>query len=204
MATAAWVLAAFVGYQPIWADDAGASQSPLAREIEQQFGPVRSTSSSTAEASTIPQQMRLAGRELAAGRTELALRQQRQLLDSLDALLSTVPPASQPGDPSSSPESQLAGAESGSPEDAGRQQGGPGAGAAREASSQSTPGRSSSVGVVERRRGLATAVWGHLPDREREQMMQAYDDEFLPEYAELVESYYEALAAERLSQPLAD
>lgn len=49
----------------------------------------------------------------------------------------------------------------------------------------------------ERRLGLATAVWGHLPPKVREQMQSAFSETYLPEYDELVRRYYEALAARR-------
>jgi hypothetical protein len=45
--------------------------------------------------------------------------------------------------------------------------------------------------------GLATAAWGHLPPKVREQMRSAISEEFLPEYDELIRRYYEALATRR-------
>lgn len=61
------------------------------------------------------------------------------------------------------------------------------------------------VADLEHRRNLATAVWGHLPDREREVMLQSYRETFLPGYEDLVEDYYQALAKQRLAtDPLLD
>lgn len=37
-------------------------------------------------------------------------------------------------------------------------------------------------------------VWGHLPDKLRQQMSQYYKDEFTPKYAELLKLYYSSLA----------
>ncbi len=39
-------------------------------------------------------------------------------------------------------------------------------------------------------------LWGHLPEREREQMMQSFSDEFLPKYELEIEQYYERLSEE--------
>ncbi|MEZ6056427.1 MAG: hypothetical protein R3C01_06955 [Planctomycetaceae bacterium] len=44
------------------------------------------------------------------------------------------------------------------------------------------------------RRRLATSVWGHLPDRIREQLQGSYRERYLPEYADLVEDYYRSLS----------
>jgi hypothetical protein len=41
---------------------------------------------------------------------------------------------------------------------------------------------------------LMKEAWGHLPERMREQMMQASSDEFLPEYREQLEAYFRRLA----------
>ncbi len=53
-----------------------------------------------------------------------------------------------------------------------------------------------SDGEIQRRRQLATSVWGHLPPREREKMEGAFSERFLPLYDDLVRQYYEALATE--------
>ncbi len=46
-------------------------------------------------------------------------------------------------------------------------------------------------------RGLMKEAWGHLPQREREQMMQMSPERFLPQYELLIERYYRRLAEER-------
>lgn len=43
-------------------------------------------------------------------------------------------------------------------------------------------------------------VWGHLPDKLRQQMSQYYKDEFTPKYAELLKLYYSSLA-DRTARP---
>jgi hypothetical protein len=39
-------------------------------------------------------------------------------------------------------------------------------------------------------------LWGQLPEREREQMMQTFSDEFLPKYQSEIEQYYQRLSEE--------
>jgi hypothetical protein len=40
-------------------------------------------------------------------------------------------------------------------------------------------------------------VWGHLPEKMREQMQNSLDEQFLPKYEKLIEDYYRRLAEER-------
>ena len=39
-------------------------------------------------------------------------------------------------------------------------------------------------------------LWGHLPERSREQMMQSFSEEFLPKYELEIEQYYRRLSEE--------
>ena len=41
---------------------------------------------------------------------------------------------------------------------------------------------------------LVRDVWGTLPERQRDEMLQPLAEEFLPEYAADIEAYFEALA----------
>jgi hypothetical protein len=50
----------------------------------------------------------------------------------------------------------------------------------------------SSIDVV----NLLKDAWGNLPEREREQMLQAPAEKFLPKYELLIERYYKRLAEE--------
>ncbi|RLS58780.1 MAG: hypothetical protein DWH91_01780 [Planctomycetota bacterium] len=43
----------------------------------------------------------------------------------------------------------------------------------------------------------ATAVWGHLPQREQEAVMRTLTESLLPEYATQIQDYYRALAEEK-------
>ena len=41
---------------------------------------------------------------------------------------------------------------------------------------------------------VAKEVWGHLPDKVRQQVTQYYKEEFMPRYADLLKQYYASLA----------
>jgi TolA-binding protein len=43
---------------------------------------------------------------------------------------------------------------------------------------------------------LIKQVWGHLPDRARQEMQNATVEDFLPKYQQVIEDYYRRLAAE--------
>lgn len=175
--------------------------STLQQQLEQTFGSEQPSPAGPSELGGLPDRMAQAGRELTSRRASEALQTQRQILEALDQWLqSTAPqPESTSGQPKD--DASVAGASEQPSDAAGSERGPQGDGAARE----STPGGHGArptVVQLERRRGLATAVWGHLPDRELEQMLQSYSEDYLPEYADLVERYYEALAAERLKDGL--
>ncbi len=49
---------------------------------------------------------------------------------------------------------------------------------------------------------MVKAIWGNLPERSREQMLQSFSDEFLPKYELEIEQYYRRLSEEQgKSQP---
>ncbi|HTU27650.1 MAG TPA: hypothetical protein VMF30_19725 [Pirellulales bacterium] len=50
-------------------------------------------------------------------------------------------------------------------------------------------------------RSLMKDVWGQLPAREREQMLQSPPEQFLPKYELLLEKYYKRLADEQQRRP---
>ena len=63
------------------------------------------------------------------------------------------------------------------------------------------------VGKSERENGEAADVkdvlrriWGHLPEKMREQMQAQLSEQFLPKYEKLIEEYYKRLAEERLDK----
>ena len=41
------------------------------------------------------------------------------------------------------------------------------------------------------------SLWGNLPVRSREQMLQSFSDEFLPKYEIEIEQYYRRLSEEQ-------
>lgn len=48
---------------------------------------------------------------------------------------------------------------------------------------------------------LVKQLWGHLPERSREQMLQSFSDEFLPKYELEIEQYYRRLSEEQEESP---
>ena len=48
--------------------------------------------------------------------------------------------------------------------------------------------------IQNRRSALVRDVWGHLPDRLREQLLNADSDRYLPQYDSLVRQYFESLS----------
>jgi hypothetical protein len=47
-----------------------------------------------------------------------------------------------------------------------------------------------------RMRQTLDQIWGHLPARIRDQMQSGMAEEFLPQYEQLIEQYYQRLAEE--------
>ncbi len=132
---------------------------------------------------------------------------QQQILDDIDALLqqtssplNSPPPStgeqqSPPADQSSSESQQTEG--DGAEQTPSEGETTPDPDAASRESAERTSQASRTSAEDERRLGLATAVWGHLPPKVREQMRSAFSETYLPEYDDLVRRYYEALAARR-------
>ena len=145
--------------------------------------------------SQLPAEMEAVAAQLRDGELSAALERQRRILTVLDHVLEATssPPGSQ--NASASP----AGVNGGDFDQPGSERGLDNQGPAGDSSSDADGAHEVRV-RAERRRNLATAVWGHLPDRVREEMIQSYSDQFLPEYDSLVERYYEALAEKRLSE----
>jgi hypothetical protein len=71
---------------------------------------------------------------------------------------------------------------------------------ARESSSQLRQADPGAVNLAEREK-LMKDLWGHLPPQVREQMLESSSDEFLPEYAEEIEAYFQTLAEESAQEP---
>ncbi|QGJ69645.1 Hypothetical protein PBC10988_13270 [Planctomycetales bacterium 10988] len=45
---------------------------------------------------------------------------------------------------------------------------------------------------------MVESVWGHLPERQREVLIQAFKQKYLPRYEALIKAYYSRLARERM------
>jgi hypothetical protein len=54
-----------------------------------------------------------------------------------------------------------------------------------------------------RRRRLEVDVWGHLPEKLREQLLSTYGEKVVPQYQDLVRRFYEALSEPSPADPLA-
>lgn len=57
------------------------------------------------------------------------------------------------------------------------------------------------VADMERVRAMIKQVWGHLPERARQEMNSATVEEFLPKYEQLIEDYFRRLAEEESTSP---
>jgi hypothetical protein len=121
---------------------------------------------------------------------------QRQVVSQLDQLIAELskqcqggqcPPSDQPPKPS-----QRSAAKPG--KTANKSSGGKTA--ARDSSDplNRTDAKSVDTGDID---GLIKDLWGHLPERYREQMMQSFSGEFLPKYELEIEQYYRWLSEER-------
>ena len=71
----------------------------------------------------------------------------------------------------------------------------------KQASEASEALRKESDGQLANRSELVKDLWGQLPQRMREQLLQSSDDEFLPKYRQELEEYFRALAEEQAKQP---
>ena len=40
-------------------------------------------------------------------------------------------------------------------------------------------------------------LWGHLPERSREQLLQSFSEEFLPKYEREIQQYYQRLSEDQ-------
>jgi hypothetical protein len=50
-------------------------------------------------------------------------------------------------------------------------------------------------------RDVLKGVWGQLPERQREQMLQSYEEQFLPKYEQMIADYFRSLADEQRQKP---
>jgi hypothetical protein len=134
-------------------------------------------------------------------------RLQTQILADIDALLEqATPPAQPPQGGSQSPDQQQQqqqqdqNSQSQQQDSQSQQDGESDPNAASKESQERTARGEETDAERERRLGLSTAAWGHLPPKVREQMRSAFSEEYLPQYDALVRQYYEALARRRADE----
>ena len=121
---------------------------------------------------------------------------QKQVVDQLDQLIAQLSKQCQggqcqPGDQPPKP-SQRSQNKPGKPGSAS----GSGQTAARDSTDRLNQSNAQSVekGDIDQ---LVKQLWGHLPERDREQMMQSFSEEFLPKYELEIEQYYRRLSEEK-------
>jgi hypothetical protein len=149
--------------------------------------------------SRISRQMRLVQERIAQQEvSEKTQGLQKQIVADLDALIKQIQQQQkkQQGSPSSS-KAQTPGGEVKQPSNQ------PNAGQPQQPSEK--PARTSDDELTQRNatptdaaamQAMIKRVWGHLPDRVRQEMQNASVEEFLPKYQELIEDYFRRLAEE--------
>jgi hypothetical protein len=123
---------------------------------------------------------------------------QNEVVDQLDQLIAELskqckggqrPPGNQPPNPSAKSQ-----AKPGNSQNAAAQ----GQTAARDSMTRLNNAAAKPVDKAEIEQ-LAKELWGHLPERTREQMMQSLSEEFLPKYEREIADYYRSLSEEQNS-----
>lgn len=125
--------------------------------------------------------------------TEAFDARQRAIMERLERLAEL---ARQQSKSISGGRSSAGGGQAGQAVDSGDGQGAAGRSPDATESAEDATGQSGGERRVRTPQDLATGVWGHLPARQRDRMRSRFSERFLPQYAELVRRYYEALAAE--------
>jgi hypothetical protein len=168
------------------------------------------------------QSMKAAKEKLAAGQTGAVTQDlQKEALAALDELLKTPPQPPSPNQSASgggqSQDSQRTSSKNQSQSKSSAQQQPSGADSEQQAGQQRNrsqaddseeragPRRTGVAASLPRRR-LEVDVWGHLPEKVREQLLNGYGERMVPQYETLVRKFYESLAdtaaeSDRASMP---
>jgi hypothetical protein len=120
---------------------------------------------------------------------------QRQIVADLDKLIDELAQQCRSGACNTGGESDSPSQRSQAAPKPGTPKPGQGQSPARDSTSRLGRGDPRGVDPGEREQ-LIKDLWGHLPARAREQMLQSYSDEFLPEYELEIEQYFRRLAEE--------
>ncbi len=181
------------------ADDAGDPRPPLDAAIDGED--VGMPSADRDPLGYISQEMRQVERLIAEQeKRPHAEELQRRIVDDLARLIDQAEKQRQQQSSSSQNQNQQQTAKRQSPKQSQQQsQKGPGKDSSQPASdSTDRLGRAEQVRPdPELLRGLMKDAWGHLPERDREQMKQMAPERFLPQYELMIERYYRRLAEER-------
>jgi hypothetical protein len=134
---------------------------------------------------------RIEAQDTAAGTQQM----QKEIADELAKLIEqakTKPQGnkSQNGNQSKSGTGTQSGAESGSPQSK------PG----QESTQRLEQGDETQTQMNEVKEALRR-IWGHLPEKEREEMISALGEQFLPKYERLIEAFYKRLAERPAARP---
>lgn len=157
-------------------EDIGQPRNPLAR-VERNMGHAR----------------QLISRLDKSGETG---RVQQQIVDDLEALINQMEKQCSGGQGNNSSQARQQSLRSKPTQQAGKPSARP---QASSAAQQSTPRLTPADAEDAQGRpteDLLKQAWGHLPERLREQMLQSSSSEFLPEYREEIERYFQRLAEE--------
>jgi hypothetical protein len=114
--------------------------------------------------------------------------EQSQILSALDALLEGA-----------NQSRQTAGSKGGGAQ-AGAGSGAETAGPPRDSTNRIERGEKQSTETVDAK-DVLRRIWGHLPDKLRDEMQASFSEQFLPKYERLIEEYYKRLAEERPTGP---
>ena len=126
---------------------------------------------------------------------------QRQVVAQLDELIAELSKQCQggQGQPNGNASPQPSQGSKAKPDRAGSGQR-PGQSPARDSSDQLNRSHAKSHETVEVDE-VVKRLWGHLPERSRDQVLQSFSDEFLPKYELEIEQYYRQLSEEHDERP---
>jgi hypothetical protein len=142
----------------------------------------------------IAAQMRAVERRMAGGDTSPQTQaEQKQILAALATLLEQAKKQGSGGQPKPGKGGQGSG-------QTGEGSGNPMPGAVTDSTNRIERGTKDAAETADVR-DLLSRIWGHLPDKVRDQMQASLSEQFLPKYERLIEEYYKRLAEERPGAP---